>query len=128
VATQGKFAAFCPYASRLPFEIWIAPTLHQSSFGQIDDYDLGDLGILLQRILQALRSAAGDPDFNLVVASAPADDEKKRVFLWHVKVLPRMATRAGFELGSGMDINTVAPEDASESLRQAITQPAVAGA
>jgi len=51
--------------------------------------------------------------------TAPLDDGKVRYFLWHIDVLPRLATPAGFELGSGMSINTVLPEDAADALRRA---------
>jgi UDPglucose--hexose-1-phosphate uridylyltransferase len=120
VGERGNFIAFNPFASRVPFETWIAPTYDQASFGRVDDYDLGEFGTLLQRTLQALRRAADDPDFNLVLASAHTEDENKPVFRWHMRILPRMATRAGFELGSGMDINTMAPEDSAVALREAI--------
>jgi UDPglucose--hexose-1-phosphate uridylyltransferase len=120
VAERGRLIALIPFASATPFETWIAPTFHQSSFGQLEDGDVDDLAALIADVLGALRVAADDPDFNLVVASAPANEESKPFFLWHVKVLPRLATAAGFELGSGMSINTVPPEDAAASLRGAM--------
>jgi UDPglucose--hexose-1-phosphate uridylyltransferase len=121
VAERGRLVALAPFASGTPFETWIAPTRHQSSFGQLEDDDVEDLAVLVRGVLGALRATAGDPDFNLVVASAPANEEEKPFFLWHIKVLPRMSTAAGFELGSGMCINTVAPEEAAASLREALT-------
>lgn len=121
VSERGRLVALAPYASGTPYETWIAPTFHQSSFGQLEDDDLEDLAQLLRDVLGGLRDAAGDPDFNLVVASAPAHEESKPFFLWHLKVLPRMSTPAGFELGSGMSINTVPPEEAAAALREAIT-------
>lgn len=120
VAERGRLVALNPFASATPFETWIAPTFHQSSFGQLGDDDVDDLAALIADVLGGLRAAAHDPDYNLVVASAPANEESKPFFLWHVKVLPRLATAAGFELGSGMSINTVAPEDAAASLRDAM--------
>jgi UDPglucose--hexose-1-phosphate uridylyltransferase len=120
VAERGRLVALNPFASATPFETWIAPTVHQSSFGQLEDDDVEDLAALIGDVLGGVRTAAGDPDFNLVIASAPAHEEGKPFFLWHVKVLPRITTAAGFELGSGMSINTVVPEDAADALRTAI--------
>jgi len=38
-------------------------------------------------------------------------------FHWHFELLPRITGIAGFELGSGMFINPVTPEDAAQQLR-----------
>jgi UDPglucose--hexose-1-phosphate uridylyltransferase len=48
----------------------------------------------------------------LTIDDVPRGDQDKDYFLWHIRILPRLATPAGFELGSGMSINTVLPEDA----------------
>lgn len=51
------------------------------------------------------------------------------IFIGYVSVIPRLTRVAGFELGSGMFINTVLPEDAAEYLRKvAIDKMAAAGA
>jgi hypothetical protein len=63
--------------------------------------------------------ARGDPAFNLTIDTAPIGDEDQRYFLWHIDVLPRLTTPAGFELGSGMSINSVLPEHAASALRSA---------
>jgi UDPglucose--hexose-1-phosphate uridylyltransferase len=48
----------------------------------------------------------------------PRGDDDKEYFLWYIRILPRLATPAGFELGSGMSINTVMPEDAAAFLSE----------
>ena len=97
--------AFAPFASRSPFETWIAPTFHQGSFGELADDHLDDLAAILVRSLRAVRSACGDPDFNVVLYSAPSNEgNATRVFHWHLKLIPRIATQAGFEIGSAMSI------------------------
>jgi UDPglucose--hexose-1-phosphate uridylyltransferase len=117
VAECGPFLAFEPFAAGSPFETWITPTTHQPSFGDLADGDVEDLGCVVRDVLRAIRAACGDPDFNLVMFSAPSDGPPHAVFHWHIKVLPKLATPAGFELGSAMSINTVAPEDAAAALR-----------
>jgi UDPglucose--hexose-1-phosphate uridylyltransferase len=121
VAERGPFTAVVPFAGRLPYETWIMPRALQPSFGDLRDEDLTDLAELLRDVLGALRRAADDPDFNLVVQSAPVGQELAPVFVWHIRILPRLVTSAGFELGSGMSINTVAPESSSAALRAAVT-------
>jgi UDPglucose--hexose-1-phosphate uridylyltransferase len=114
------FAAVAPFAARVPFETWIMPLRHQTSFGHLQDDLVSALAELLRGMLGALRRVAGDPDFNVVVLSAPSHEEWKPFFLWHVRILPRLATAAGFELGSGMYINTVSPEASARLLREAL--------
>ncbi|HET9724111.1 MAG TPA: galactose-1-phosphate uridylyltransferase [Actinomycetota bacterium] len=115
----GRFLSFEPFASGSPYETWVLPTFHQGSFGALADEDVDDLACALVRALSAIRRACGDPDFNLVVYSAPSDGHTDEVFHWHIKILPRLATPAGFEIGSAMSINTVPPEDAAAALRDA---------
>lgn len=120
VAECGRFLALEPFAANSPFETWIAPGYHQGSFGDLVDEDVEDLACVLRDVLIAIRRACGDPDFNLVMFSAPSNGHSDRVFHWHLKILPRIATPAGFELGSAMSINSVLPEDAATALRAAL--------
>ncbi len=66
---------------------------------------------MLRRILRGLFDALGDPDFNFIVHSAPTEDETKAYYLWHIQILPRLTAIAGFELGSGIYITTMLPEE-----------------
>jgi UDPglucose--hexose-1-phosphate uridylyltransferase len=120
VAERGRLVAFVPFGSPGPFETWVAPTHHQSSFGDLGEEDVADLGWLLRQTLRALRLTNDDPDYNLIVASAPVREERMPWFSWHIKLLPRLTMAAGFELGSGMSINPVLPEDAAAILREAL--------
>jgi UDPglucose--hexose-1-phosphate uridylyltransferase len=125
VEERGGFIAFEPFAAGSPFETWVIPTFHQGSFGDLADEEVDDLAAILIRVLGAIRRACGDPDFNLVMYSAPTNGHTNEVFHWHIKIVPKLSTPAGFELGSAMSINTVLPEDAATSLRNALA-PAVA--
>jgi UDPglucose--hexose-1-phosphate uridylyltransferase len=113
------FVVFHPWASRAVYETWIAPRRHQPSFAQVSDADLGELARTLRATLRGLDAVLGDPDFNLIVHSAPVADEAQSYYLWHIRVLPRVATIAGFELGSGIYVSTVLPEESAARLRAA---------
>ncbi|MBI2861844.1 MAG: galactose-1-phosphate uridylyltransferase [Chloroflexi bacterium] len=115
-----RFVAFEPYASQTPFETWIAPKIHRPSFGLATDEDLHELAPVLRSTLRALALGLGDPDYNYVVASAPVEDEHKAYYLWHLRIVPRLTTPAGFELGSGIGITTARPEDTAAFLRNII--------
>jgi UDPglucose--hexose-1-phosphate uridylyltransferase len=118
VAENDHYAAIMPYASHVPFELWILPKQHQSSFGRVDAALLRPLAELLKSVLLKLYNGLENPDFNLTLNTAPRGDEDKAYFLWHLQILPRLTTPAGFEMGSGMSINTVLPEEAAAYLRE----------
>ena len=118
LATNDDFVAVLPYASQVPFETWILPRHHQSSFGQHPREQLRPLAELLKTVLLKLHRGLDNPDFNLTIDTVARGDETKTYFLWHLRILPRLTTSAGFELGSGMSINTVLPEEAAKYLRE----------
>jgi UDPglucose--hexose-1-phosphate uridylyltransferase len=121
VGENEHYAAIAPYASRVPFETWVLPKGHRSSFGSVEPARLRPLADLLKAVLNKLYETLDDPDFNLTINTAPRGDEDKRYFLWHMEIVPRLSKPAGFELGSGMAINTVLPEEAAGFLRDVRT-------
>lgn len=114
---NSDYAAFLPYASHVPFETWILPLSHHASFGDVERSKLRPLAEILKSVLQKLSAGLDNPDYNLTINTVPRGDEDKNYFLWHIEILPRLTTPAGFELGSGMSINTVLPEEAAAYLR-----------
>jgi UDPglucose--hexose-1-phosphate uridylyltransferase len=118
------FAVYCPFASGVPYETWIAPRRHQPSFGTTSRQERVHLARILRRTLGALDRALDRPDFNYVLHTAPVADEARPYYLWHLQILPRIATLAGFELGSGIPINSVTPEEAAGQLRTALPDEA----
>ena len=50
-----------------------------------------------------------------------AEDEQKSYYLWHIQIIPRLTKVAGFELGSGMSINTALPEETAKFMREVIS-------
>ena len=94
------------------------PKLHKSSFGDIDDSEVKELAAVLKDSLGKLCGCLGDPDYNLIVHTAPVDDEHKSYYLWHIQIIPRLTKAAGFELGSGIYINTSLPEETAPLIRE----------
>jgi UDPglucose--hexose-1-phosphate uridylyltransferase len=121
------FVAFQPFASVAPFETWIMPRTGQPAFGDVDDAGLENLAPVCRRVLAGLSDVLRDPDYNAVIQSAPPGDESREYFVWHLRIIPRLATPAGFELGSGMAINPSLPEDSAGELRRAIQKTTPAG-
>lgn len=116
--TNEHFVAIMPYASHHPFETWVLPRRQQSSFGSVESSQFRSLAEILKSVFLRLHRGLENPDFNLTIDTVPRGDESKEYFLWHIRIIPRLTTAAGFELGSGMSINTVLPEEAAEFLRK----------
>ncbi|HUS57059.1 MAG TPA: galactose-1-phosphate uridylyltransferase [Planctomycetota bacterium] len=111
------FVAFHPFAPRQPFETWIMSHKAQSSFGNISDDECRQFAHIMKRALYRLYIGLNDPDFNFVIHTAPVRDENQQYYAWHLQILPRISTPAGFEIGSGMSINTSLPEETAEFMR-----------
>jgi UDPglucose--hexose-1-phosphate uridylyltransferase len=113
VAIDDEAVAICPYASRVPYQIQLIPRAPRTRFE--DDGPLG--ARLLHDVLARLAEVLGAvPAFNLWVRTAPRGAEH---FCWRIDLLPRLTTLAGLELGTGVNLNVVAPETAAERLRSA---------
>ena len=103
----------CPWASRSPFELRVIPRRPAPRFEE----DTAGVG-MIAAALRALAGALGSlPQFNLWVRTAPHGAQE---FCWHVDLVPRLTTRAGFELGTAVDINVYPPEKAAADLRAAL--------
>jgi UDPglucose--hexose-1-phosphate uridylyltransferase len=118
VLETDAYFAFEPFASRWPFETWIVPKAHASVFTVAALADIEPLAVVLRTVLGALYQALGNPAYNLVLHEAPLRDSCEDYYHWHIEILPRLATAAGFELGTGIWINSVLPEEAAAFLRE----------
>ncbi len=112
-----KFVVFHPFASRVPFQTIIISKEHQASFGLITLNDLKEFAHILKTVLAKLHRGLGNPDFNFIVHTAPVKDEQEDFYHWHLQIFPRLTTRAGFEMGSGIYINTAMPEETAAFMR-----------
>ncbi len=127
VLKSERFVAMEVFAAATPFATHIFPLRHMASFGDISEMEIVDLARVLRTLLAKIYVGLGNPDLNFMVRSGPAEYAGARHFHWYVSVIPRLTRVAGFELGSGMFINTVLPEAAAEFLRK-VTVEKVAGA
>jgi UDPglucose--hexose-1-phosphate uridylyltransferase len=113
VAIDDEAVAICPYGSRMPYQVQLIPRAPRPRFE--DDGPL--CARLLHDVLGRLAAVLGAvPPFNLWVRTAPRGAEH---FCWRIDLVPRLTTLAGLELGTGVNLNVVAPEGAAEQLRAA---------
>jgi UDPglucose--hexose-1-phosphate uridylyltransferase len=128
VASDNHFLAVTSFAPRFPYETWVVPASHSHDFRECSQDGIRSLAAMLKRLLLALESAVGRVPYNLVLQTAPAEMSAAaaRAFHWRFELLPRLSAPSGFELGSGVFIVSVTPEDAASRLRIAFAE-AVAG-
>jgi UDPglucose--hexose-1-phosphate uridylyltransferase len=127
VLENKSFTVFCPDFSQWPFEVWIAPKTKEKLFGEITDTEIADLAPVLQGTIKKLLhhladsphdhpgmpviSFKGGPAYNFYIHHAKD---------WYIRIVPRLVHRAGFELGTGIQVNIIDPADAAETLKQEI--------
>jgi len=109
--------AFAPYASRSPFEVWVVPRRHDADFARASNPDVAALAEALRQVLRRLAGSLDNPPYNLVLHTAPLKEQVDATYHWHWEIHPRLREIAGLELGTGLPVNPVSPEDAVEELR-----------
>ena len=72
---------------------------------------------MLRALLAKLHKGLNDPDYNFTIRTAPKESDRVKYYHGYVSVVPRVTKMAGFELGSGMFINTALPEESARFLR-----------
>ncbi|MEJ7695270.1 MAG: hypothetical protein WKF78_01095 [Candidatus Limnocylindrales bacterium] len=108
--------AFAPYASRSAFEIWIVPRHHDADFSRAGAREIRATAAALRAVLGRLASSLDGPPYNLVLHTAPLREQVDGTYHWHWEIHPRLREIAGLELGTGLPVNPVSPEDAVEEL------------
>jgi len=117
VHADDRVVVLCPYWSAAPFEMLVIPRAHEAHMAGAHPADLVAVGRAVRDALATLGALVGDVPYNLVLHTAPHHGEG--LFHWHLHVLPRLTSVAGFEAGTGVLINIVAPETAAADLRDA---------
>ena len=112
------FVAFCPFASRAAFEVWIISKKHQPYFERSSEEDKIAGGEALHEIIKKINRVLGRPAFNFYLHTAPCDGKDYPHYHWHIEVLPKTSTWAGFELSTGVEISTIEPEEAARYLQK----------
>jgi UDPglucose--hexose-1-phosphate uridylyltransferase len=109
--------AFAPWASRSPFEVWVVPRRHDADFARASDADIAGTAEALRQVLARLATSLDGPPYNLVLHTAPLRETVDATYHWHWEIHPRLREIAGLELGTGLPVNPVSPEDAVDELR-----------
>jgi UDPglucose--hexose-1-phosphate uridylyltransferase len=114
VAEDERTIVVCPFWSGAPYEMLVLPRAHGVHLEDTAPADVVAVGRALRDALRLLQRKVGDVAYNVVFHTAPHHHEGP--FHWHVHVVPRLTSLAGFEQGTGVMINIVAPELAARHL------------
>ncbi len=104
------WTAFTPFASKVPYETWILPQRHTPDLTDLTKSELTSLAEILEHILKKIAEKLEDPPYNLLFF-------QHQNYHLNIRILPKLSKIAGFELETGIYINTVTPEDAAKMLR-----------
>jgi UDPglucose--hexose-1-phosphate uridylyltransferase len=104
------FVSFIPYAALSAFHIWIVPKRHTGSLADVQPEECHDLAKHLKATMEKVYHGLGEPDFNYVIRSGRPEEADLPHIHWYVSIVPRVAMASGFELGSGIYLNPLAPE------------------
>jgi len=109
------FVIFCPKTSQWPDEVWVAPKERGRAFGEIKDAEITDLAFILSRLIHIfdLRHGLEFP-FNFYIY--PGGD-------WYLRIIPRVKVLGGFEIGTGIFVNTQDPKETIEFIKEHFENP-----
>lgn len=116
---EGKhFLLICPYASRFSYETWLIPKRHTEHFADINDEELDEMANIIKAFMPAMLDCLNDPSYNMVINTAPVNQEVGGGYHWFLEIVPRLIVAAGVEFATGYYMNPVAPEIAAAMLRE----------
>ncbi|MDO8496477.1 MAG: galactose-1-phosphate uridylyltransferase [bacterium] len=117
------FIVFCPYVSKYPYEVRIFSKEGHAHFNQMPDDMNEHYADALYTAIQKLRMVLGNPPFNMFIHTAPlASDlgvDVHEFYHWHTEIIPHLKVDAGFEMGTGIEVNPIDPDQSAEALRDA---------
>ena len=118
VFENSEAVVIAPYVSREPFELRVYPKRRNPYFEEAGEEEIAGVTAALQGALQRLEKKLHDPDYNFLIHTAPVENKAQHHhYKWHIEIIPKLNIDAGFELGTGIEINTVDPDDAAKILR-----------
>ncbi len=119
IEANEHFVAIAPWAPRFPFETWILPRQHSSSFENNQSPIYMGLAGIMKNILTRLDTVLDRPAYNYVIHTSPAGEEINDHYHWHIEMMPKLTKVAGFEWGTGFYICPTPPEESARFLREA---------
>ncbi len=112
-----EFLVLSPFAPNVAFQLVVTPKEHLSHFEDAKKKTMEYLTDAFSEAIRKIYYGLKNPPYNFYLHSAPCDGQNHNYYHWHFTILPKTATFAGFELGAGMEISTIKPEEATKHLK-----------
>jgi len=113
------FVTIVPFAPRVSYETRIYPLHHSPNFEKISDDERFCLAESLRDALARIAKCLKGADYNFFIHTAPPDlKEENNHYHWHLEIFPHVSIWAGVELGAGIEVVVVPPEEAAEALKK----------
>lgn len=112
VYEDGSIAVFTPYASMHNYEVWILPKRHIDNVTVLSEAERLSFAYAMKRLLGGIVKLK--LPYNYYFHQLVHDEDQHL----YMKITPRGSVWAGLEIGSGLIINPVPPEEAAEYYRQ----------
>jgi UDPglucose--hexose-1-phosphate uridylyltransferase len=119
IGENDYFITLAPYAPRFPFEMWLLPKVHGSSYENNQSTMYASLARMLKDTLMRLDAVLDRPPYNFMIHTSPIGEEINDHYHWHIEIIPKLTKVAGFEWGTGFYINPTPPEESARFLREA---------
>lgn len=118
ISRNEHFVTVVPFAPRVSYETRIYPLKHASHFEDLDKEMFPALAKSLRDAIARINRALPNVNYNFFIHTAPVEKGDWKHYHWHIEVLPRGFSWAGLELGSGIEVVAVPPEEAAAHLRK----------
>ena len=119
IAETDMFISLAPFAPRFPFEFWLLPKQHGSSFENNQSTVYRALAAMLKDNLMRMDAVLDHPAYNFMLHTSPVGEESNDYYHWHFEIIPKLTKVAGFEWGTGFYICPTPPEESARFLREA---------
>lgn len=116
IAENDEFVAFTFYAARFPFEAWVLPKEQTSHFEEEKETYLHSLAQIMKDVFGRYGKLLNNPPLNFFLHDSPTSVGQNDYFRWHIEITPRLSKYGGYELGSGVIVDVMSPEEAAKYL------------
>ncbi len=121
VTRSGAYVAIVPELAEVPFEIWVVPVAHSSLFALSEENEQFALAHTLRDVFQRLSAVLGEFDHNMMLTDAGTVAQP--YLHWFLRIRPIMGAIGGFELSTGISVNSSQPTENAAALRAAVPVP-----
>lgn len=121
VYENDTFIAYCPFVSKTPYEVRIYGKESHAHFEKMPVEKTPALADVTGTVIRKIGKALNRPDFNFFIHTAPLSgmpEDIHEFYSWHIEIIPKMKIEGAFELGSGVEVNVIDPDEAGTLLRE----------